>query len=41
MTKPQNKTNITLEQAKKAKGKSNLSKLLAEQQKEKKKKVPK
>ncbi len=37
MTKPTNKTRITLEDAKKTKGKSNLPKLLAEQQKEKKK----
>lgn len=37
MTKPTNKTRFTLDEAKKTKGKSNLPKLLAEQQKEKKK----
>ncbi len=41
MSNPKHKTHITLEEAKKTKGKSNLSKLLAEQQKEKKKKVQK
>ena len=41
MTKSQNKTHITLEEAKNTKGKSNLSKLLVEQQKEKKKKTQK
>jgi hypothetical protein len=37
MTKSTNKTRISLEEAKKTKGKSNLPKLLAEQHKEKKK----
>lgn len=41
MTKASNKKHITLEEAKKTKGKSNLSKLLVAQQKEKKEKVPK
>ncbi len=38
MKTPTNKTKITLEEARKIKGKSNLPKLLAEQNKEKKKK---
>lgn len=38
MSKPSNKKRITLEEAKKSKGQSNLARLLAEQQKEKKKK---
>jgi hypothetical protein len=38
MKKNSNKTRITLEEAKKSKGKSNLGKLLIEQKKEKSKK---